>query len=178
MENRIEYRLGDNILNTLEEIFYNNGRIDFASPNPEKSATIKTGIGGLAAVNRLLQKMANKAGLQASKLEPSSTGHTGIVSYTIPFLAKVEFVLDPSQDTPPANETENPMIEGFKQSSYHYTVEQGEGIGNIQLICVGKRPVFREELRRAIMESGADKDYDTPMPVMMKYIMNCLKNLE
>jgi hypothetical protein len=180
MEKRIEYKLGENILSILEELLYNSNRVDFASPAPEKDTVVKTGIGGLAQINRLLQKVATESGLQASKLEPAGNVNPGseVLSYTIPFLSNIKFVLDPAQDTPPASEVENPMLDGFKQSSYHYTVEQGEDIDKVQLVCVGKLPVFKEELLKLIRESKIADKHDVLPTELQKYIMNCLKNLE
>jgi len=43
-------------------------------------------------------------------------------SYTIPFLANVKFVLNPSFDNVHTNDIENPIIDGYPLSSYTFMV--------------------------------------------------------
>jgi len=185
MEKRIEYKLGDNVMQIIQNALYETNRVDFAGPDPSKDVTVKTGIGGMSKLHKAIEEMTTKSGLVINATEIGAITGTStiekfpITSYTIPYLANVKFSVDPVYD-PMEEDVNNPYIDGFRQSSYNYTIElvnEEENV-SIEIVCVGKLPVFKEELLKLIRESKIADKYEVLPTRLQKYIMNCLKNLE
>lgn len=109
------------------------GRVEFKGPDPERKILIQTGIGGMQMVNEAIKREAANSGLLISAAEKDGIGaikgqgmHLGFgfayTSYVIPFLANVEFVINPAFDNVHTNDIENPIIDGHPLSSYSFIV--------------------------------------------------------
>lgn len=102
----------------------------------------------------------------------------GFISYTIPFLANIKFILDPSYDPVEDSNDTNPFLNGYRMSSYKYTIKKNIDNPIIEIVCIGKLPVFQEELLKLVKESKIADKYEMYPTKVVKYIMNCLKDLE
>jgi hypothetical protein len=115
------------------EIFnFYNGKVEFTGPDPQRDIIVQTGLAGFKMINESIKKEAygaglvlngDKSGLSAVSGQPMDL-HFGyaFTSYTIPFLANVKFVLNSAFDNVHANDIENPMIDGYRLSSYNFIV--------------------------------------------------------
>ncbi len=140
------YSIGDYVPEILKNTIYNffNGRVDFKGPDPQRKLICQTGMGGMNQMMSAIQQMANNSGLvqNASEIGAISGKALGLdfgyafQSYTIPFLANVKFELNPAFDNVQANLRENPMVNGFRLSSYCYIIyEVNEGVNdNIRVL--------------------------------------------
>jgi len=110
--------------------FY-NGRVEFQGPDPKRQIIVQTGMGGMRMVNEAIKKEAANSGLYIDASEKSGIGaitNRGMnlgfgfayTSYVIPFLANVQFVLNPAFDNVHTNDIENPIIDGHPLSSYSF----------------------------------------------------------
>lgn len=113
--------------------FY-NGRVEFQGPDPKRQLVVQTGMGGMRMVNEAVKREAAASGLTIN----AGTGANGIgaitgqgmnlgfgfsyTSYIIPFLANVQFVLNPAFDNVHTNDIENPIIDGHPLSSYSFII--------------------------------------------------------
>lgn len=133
------YNIGQYIPEILENATYNflNGRVDFLGPDPQRKYIVQTGIAGMKQMNVAIKNMANNSGLvqNASDIGAISGSPLGLdfgyafQSYTVPFLANFKFQVNPAFDNVEANIRENPMVNGFRLSSYIYVIyEVNEGI--------------------------------------------------
>lgn len=132
-----------NILDRIKSNIYNyyNGRVDFKGPDPEREIIIQTGIAGMEQVNNAIAQMVGNSGMvvnasQVGAISNASNSKTSIpaingmdlrfgfayTSYVIPFLANVKFVVNPALDPVLANDIENPMLNGYRLSSYCYII--------------------------------------------------------
>lgn len=120
--------------------FY-NGRVEFKGPDPKRQIIVQTGMGGMRMVNEAIKKEAVGSGLVIQAAANNGVGaisgqgmnlHFGFAytSYTIPFLANVQFVLNPAFDNVHTNDIENPLIDGFPLSSYSFVVFDITDSGN------------------------------------------------
>lgn len=120
--------------------FY-NGRVEFKGPDPKRQIIVQTGMGGMRMVNEAIKKEAVGSGLVIQAASNNGVGavsgqgmnlHFGFAytSYTIPFLANVQFVLNPAFDNVHTNDIENPLIDGFPLSSYSFVVFDITDSGN------------------------------------------------
>jgi hypothetical protein len=126
------YNVGVSILPILENQIKNffNGRVDFVGPDPERKLIIQTGMGGMQQAMAEIKKMANSSGLVQNASEIGAISGKAMSldfgyafqSYVIPFLANVKFQLNPALDAVEANERENPMLNGYRLSSYAYII--------------------------------------------------------
>ena len=106
------------------------GRVDFQGPDPKRKLVVQTGMGGMKLVNEAIKREALNAGLIVNATEIGAITGTGMnldfgfsfTSYTIPFLANVQFVLNPAFDNYHTNDIENPLIDGFPLSSYNFII--------------------------------------------------------
>ena len=113
--------------------FY-NGRVEFQGPDPKRQLVVQTGMGGMRMINDAI-----KAEVAASNLIVNAgSGGEGIgaitnkgmnlgfgfayTSYVIPFLANVQFVINPAFDNVHTNDIENPVIDGHPLSSYSFII--------------------------------------------------------
>lgn len=134
------YNIGAYIPEIIESEIYNfyNGRVDFKGPDPQRELIIQTGIAGMKQMNDAIKTMAINSGLVQNASELGAIIGKGMdlhfgyayTSYTIPFLANVKFVINPAFDNVEANDIENPMINGYRLSSYSYIVFDITAQGN------------------------------------------------
>jgi hypothetical protein len=109
--------------------FY-NGKVEFQGPDPKRTLIIQTGLGGMKMVNDAVKRDAMNSGLILNASELGAITGKGMnlgfgfafTSFIIPFLANVQFVLNPAFDNLHTNDIENPIIDGFPLSSYNFIV--------------------------------------------------------
>jgi hypothetical protein len=112
--------------------FY-NGRVDFTGPDPKRKIVVQTGMGGMRMVNEAIKREAasqnfqinasDKGGIGAVRGQGMNLGYGyAYTSYVIPFLANVEFVINPAFDNVHTNDIENPVIDGHPLSSYSFII--------------------------------------------------------
>jgi hypothetical protein len=126
------YSIGSYVPDILETQIYNffNGRADMVGPDPQRKLMVQTGQAGMRQYMDYIKKMANNAGLVQNASDIGAvTGKPlelkfgyAYTSYVIPFVATVQFVVNPAFDNVQANERENPMVNGYRLSSYCYIV--------------------------------------------------------
>lgn len=113
--------------------FY-NGRVEFEGPDPKRKIVVQTGLGGMRMVNEAIKREAASqnftinageggSGIGAIKGQGMNLGFGyAYTSYVIPFLANVEFVINPAFDNVHTNDIENPVIDGHALSSYSFII--------------------------------------------------------
>ena len=113
--------------------FY-NGRVEFEGPDPKRKIVVQTGLGGMRMVNEAIKREASSQnfninageggnGIGAIKGQGMNLGFGyAYTSYVIPFLANVEFVINPAFDNVHTNDIENPVIDGHALSSYSFII--------------------------------------------------------
>lgn len=113
--------------------FY-NGRVEFEGPDPKRKIIVQTGLGGMRMVNEAIKREAASQnftinageggnGIGAIKGQGMNLGFGyAYTSYVIPFLANVEFVINPAFDNVHTNDIENPVIDGHALSSYSFII--------------------------------------------------------
>jgi hypothetical protein len=131
--------------------FY-QGKVELEGPNPGRTLVVQTGIGGMKLINEAIR--AEAAGLTGAgglgagavynademgivKGNPMDLGFGyAFTSYIIPFLANVQFVLNPAFDNLHTNDIENPLVDGRPLSSYSFIIFDvtDEGSDNIHLL--------------------------------------------
>jgi hypothetical protein len=113
------------------EIFnYFNGKVEFKGPDPKRKLVVQTGMGGMKLINEAIKKEAVNSGLVINASEIGAISGKGMdlnfgyayTQYVIPFLANVQFVLNPAFDNIHTNDIENPIIDGFPLSSYNFII--------------------------------------------------------
>ncbi len=113
------------------EIFnFFNGKVEFKGPDPKRKLVVQTGMGGMKLVNKAIQQEAINSGLVTNASEIGAITGQGMdlsfgyayTQYIIPFLANVQFVLNPAFDNVHTNDIENPIIDGFPLSSYNFII--------------------------------------------------------
>ena len=113
------------------EIFnFFNGKVEFKGPDPKRKLVVQTGMGGMKLVNEAIKKEAVNSGLVINASDIGAISGTGMdlnfgysyTQYVIPFLANVQFVLNPAFDNIHTNDIENPIIDGFPLSSYNFII--------------------------------------------------------
>jgi len=109
------------------------GRVEFQGPDPKRKLVVQTGMGGMRMVNEAIKREAANSGLTIQAADNSGIGAISgkgmnlgfgyaYTSYVIPFLANVEFVINPAFDNIHTNDIENPIIDGNPLSSYSYII--------------------------------------------------------
>ena len=112
--------------------FY-NGRVEFDGPDPKRQIVVQTGMGGMRMVNEAIKREAasdNFITVNGDKSGINGVTGTGMdlgfgyafTSYVIPFLANVQFVINPAFDNVHTNDIENPIIDGHPLSSYSFII--------------------------------------------------------
>ena len=116
----------------LENFF--RGKLDIQGPDPDQEVVVQTGKGGFKLVMPQLKAEAlGQEGLivnatevgairQAGSSPYSLTYGYGFTSYTIPFLTKVKFVYNPALDPIEASNIVNPIVDGYRLSSYSFII--------------------------------------------------------
>ena len=109
------------------------GRVEFEGPDPKRQIIVQTGMAGMRLINEAIKREAANSGLVIQAAADNGIGaitNKGMnlgfgfayTSYVIPFLANVQFVLNPAFDNVHNNDVENPMIDGFPLSSYSFII--------------------------------------------------------
>jgi len=117
------------------------GRVEFQGPDPKRTLIVQTGMGGMRLVNEAIKREAVNSGLLIQAASNNGIGAiTGqgmnlnygfaFTSYVIPFLANVQFVLNPAFDNLHTNDIENPIIDGNPLSSYSFVIFDITDTGN------------------------------------------------
>jgi hypothetical protein len=109
--------------------FY-NGRVEFTGPDPQRQIIVQTGMGGMRMVNESIKREASGSGLVIEAADIGAITNKGMnlgfgfayTSYVIPFLANVQFVINPAFDNVHTNDIENPIIDGHPLSSYSFII--------------------------------------------------------
>ena len=91
---------------------------------------MQTGLAGMKQVSEAIQREARGANMVMNAKELGAITGQGMnlgfgfafTEYKIPYLANVQFVLNPAFDNVHTNDIENPIIDGFPLSSYNYIV--------------------------------------------------------
>jgi hypothetical protein len=107
------------------------GKVEFDGPNPNRTIKVQTGIAGMQMISTAITTQANALGWTIQAATDNGVGAvTGkgmnlgfgyaFTSVIIPFLAKLEFELNPAFDNVNNNAIENPLIDGFPLSSYSF----------------------------------------------------------
>ena len=131
--------------------FY-QGKVELDGPDPKRSLVVQTGIGGMQLINRAIKddvSMINNGtgGGNPFVINADNVGAvTGsgmnmgygfsFTSFVIPFLANVQFVLNPAFDNLHTNDIENPLVDGRPLSSYSFIIFDitDQGNDNIHLL--------------------------------------------
>ncbi len=136
-------------LKLIEDVIYNFfvGREPFEPNDPSRIVRIQTGLGGMKLASAAIQASAAATGLAIAAAGANSINAiTGsrmdlefgfrYSGYIIPNLAKVYFEYNPALDNWNANEVSNPMIDGFRLSSYSFLIYDigGSAADNIRFL--------------------------------------------
>lgn len=126
------YNIGTFTMEMFRSEIYNyyNGKVSFQGPDPGRKLIVQTGLAGMQQANEAILKMAVNSGLVTNASDIGAISGRALdldfgyayTSYTIPFLANVKFVLNPAFDNVEANNISNPMINGYRLSSYSYII--------------------------------------------------------
>ncbi len=149
MSTRVEYKIGEDVLEIIRQSIYDGWRdtgIDFTVPNPKpRYLYIRTGLAGMMQVDSAIKTMAVISGLVAEGMELRNVPNRSIdenevpfTSYPIPFLANIRFVIDITMDPVEASSTTNPFTNGWRLSSYNYIISEGDNI-LVEIICTGNQ---------------------------------------
>lgn len=117
------------------------GRVEFQGPDPKRQLIVQTGMGGMRLVNEAIKREAVNSGLVIQAASNNGIGAISgqgmnlnygfaFTSYVIPFLANVQFVLNPAFDNLHTNDIENPIINGNPLSSYSFIIFDITDTGN------------------------------------------------
>lgn len=109
--------------------FY-NGKVEFKGPDPKRKIVVQTGQGGMRMVSEAIKKEAVNSGLVINASDIGAISGQAMdlnfgysyTSFIIPFLANVQFVLNPAFDNIHTNDIENPIIDGYPLSSYNFII--------------------------------------------------------
>jgi hypothetical protein len=127
------YTLKNFSLKLLREAIYNfyNGRVDWDDPDPSRQITLMTGMGGAHLLHEAIRREANAAGFV---IQAAANNGIGAIqgqgmnltfgyfyqSIILPFIGRINFVINPAFDNIQTNTIENPLIPetGFNLSSH------------------------------------------------------------
>lgn len=130
------------------ELFnYYNGKVDFEGPDPKRTIVVQTGMGGMKLVSEAVRIWAAGSGLTINATDIGAITNKGMnlgfgyayTSFVIPFLANVQFVLNPAFDNLQVNQIENPTIDGYNLSSYSFVVFDVTEDGNDNIFLLEKK---------------------------------------
>lgn len=131
-------------LNLIKEVIFNFfvGKSNFEPNDPSRHVFIDTGLAGMDLVNKAIANDAIAAGFQ---IQAAGANGIGAISgknmdlefgfrfstFIIPQIAKVTFRYNPALDVVNANEVTNPMINGYRLSSYSFLIyDIGENLND------------------------------------------------
>ena len=109
------------------------GKVEFKGPNPERVLVVQTGMAGMQLINTAINNQANSSGFVIQAATSNGIGAvTGqgmnlgfgyaYTSIIVPFLATLQFQINPALDNVQTNPIENPLIDGFPLSSYSFLI--------------------------------------------------------
>lgn len=113
------------------EIFnFFRGKVNFDGPDSQNKLIVQTGMAGMKMMNNAIHKMVNATGLiqNATDIGAVYGSHMNLgygmnyTQYKIPFLANLEFVINPAFDNVEQNTIENPTVDGYNLSSYSFII--------------------------------------------------------
>jgi hypothetical protein len=126
------YNKGSFTLDLFKSEIFNffNGKVEFEGPDPKRQLIVQTGMGGMKLVNKAIQTEVANSNLIVNGSDIGAITNKGMnlgfgfayTSYVIPFLANVQFVLNPAFDNVHTSDIENPIIDGFPLSSYSFII--------------------------------------------------------
>lgn len=130
-------------LDLFQAEIYNffNGKVEFNGPDSKRQLIVQTGLGGFKLASEAIARKATAAGFT---IQASANGGIGAISgkamdmnfgfaytsFDIPFLANVKFVINAAFDNVNANDITNPIIDGFRLSSYSFIIFDVTESGN------------------------------------------------
>lgn len=148
--NKASFNL-DMFKSEINNFYY--GKVDLVGPDPNRQIIVQTGRAGMEMVNEAIAKKALSQNLTTQSTEIGAISGErmslkygfSFTGFTIPFIANVEFVYNPALDPVNANEIENPIIDGYRLSSYSFIIFDitENGSDNIKLL----RKSWDNELR-------------------------------
>lgn len=113
------------------EIFsFFNGKEDFVGPDPKRNIVVQTGMAGMKLATEAIAKYALSQGLLVDATQIGAITNKGMdlgfgfafTSFIIPFVAGVKFVINPALDPVHDNDIDNPIIDGYRLSSYSFII--------------------------------------------------------
>jgi hypothetical protein len=129
------YNLSSFSLDMFRAELYNfyAGRVEFTNPDSQRELVIQTGMAGSQLINNAIDQTATGVGAVIQAAENSGIGIiTGqgmnlkygkyYQGFKIPFLANITVQINPALDNVYANDIENPLINGFRLSSYSFII--------------------------------------------------------
>lgn len=121
-----------------------NGKENFVGPDPKRDIVVQTGMGGMKLVNDAIAKYAMSSGLILNAKELGAIQKSGMdlrfgysfTGFTIPFIANVQFVINPAFDNVHDNDIDNPIVDGYRLSSYSFIIFDVTEMGNDNIILL------------------------------------------
>lgn len=121
------------------------GKVDLVGPDPKRMIIVQVGKAAMDLATTEIEKKALGKGLVVEATEIGAISGSnpqelhygfGFTSFTIPFVANVKFVYNPALDPIHANDIENPIIDGYRLSSYSFIIFDitDQGSDNIKLL--------------------------------------------
>lgn len=113
------------------EIFnFFNGKENFVGPDPNRSIVVQTGMAGMKLATEAIAKYALSQGFIVDATNIGAITGKGMdlgfgfafTHFTIPFLANIKFVLNPALDPVHDSDIDNPIIDGYRLSSYSFII--------------------------------------------------------
>lgn len=149
MTTRVEYIIGDNILDIINKAAYEHcsrADIQFGGASPDKQFELYTGMAGYHQFDKAINDMCLTSGLV---IKASDIGiingkevANGFSIYTAPFLGTFKCLLDTTLDHLEeigADLPDNPIINGWRTSSYSYRLNDMTTGDTIDIIATGMR---------------------------------------
>jgi len=107
-----------------------NGKENFVGPDPQRNIVVQTGLGGMKLATEAIAKYAFAHGFVVNASDIGAITSKGMdlgfgfafTSFVIPFIANVKFVLNPALDPVHDNDIDNPIIDGYRLSSYSFII--------------------------------------------------------
>ena len=107
-----------------------NGKENFVGPDPKRSIVVQTGLAGMKIATEAIAKYAFAQGFTVNASDIGAITNKGMdlgfgfsfTSFVIPFIANVKFVLNPALDPVHDNDLDNPIIDGYRLSSYSFII--------------------------------------------------------
>lgn len=138
-------------LDMFESEIYNffRGKVDFKGPDSQNKLIVQTGLAGMRMINKAIRDVVNATGMIQNVTDMGVVygSHMNLgygqsfTQYKIPFLANLEFVVNPAFDNVQQNEIENPTVDGFPLSSYSFIIyDFNAASGNDNIVLLKHAP--------------------------------------